>query len=92
MGRPVAMPLEIVPLTDPTTLKRGEKATFQLLEAGEPLSNAALGLLSEQGARTFQTTDADGHATFAIDEAGRALFFAVSPASPTKSNSESNWR
>ncbi len=75
--QPVAMPLEIVPVTDPTTLKRGEKATFQLLENGEPLPNLALGLISERGVRSFQTTDAEGRATFAIDQAGRALFFAV---------------
>lgn len=75
---PVGMPLEIVPLNDPTSLKVGEKAAFQLLKDGRPLSDIALGLIAEKsGRRDFQTTDSEGRATFPLDQTGRALLYAV---------------
>lgn len=75
---PVGLPLEIVPLSGPTSLKVGEKAGFRLLENGQPLPNIALGLIAEKDSRRdFQMTDSEGRATFTLGKTGRALFFAV---------------
>jgi hypothetical protein len=75
---PVGMPLEIVPQGDPTSLKVGEKVTFQLLENGRPLPDLVLGLITQGNeARTFHKTDTEGRATFALERPGRALLFAV---------------
>jgi uncharacterized GH25 family protein len=75
---PVGMALEIVPLTDPAALRVGQSASFKLLENGRPLPNLPLGLLVEgSDRRVFQVTDSEGQATFPIERAGRALFFAV---------------
>lgn len=72
------LPLEIIPLVDPTRLKVGDKADFQLIENGEPLPEISVGLITEgKGKRIFVTTDKVGHATFAFDKPGRALLFAV---------------
>jgi hypothetical protein len=64
--KPVGMPLEIVPLTDPSLLRSGQSATFQLLEIGRPLGNVSLGLLMN-GKRIFPSTDAGGRVTIPFD-------------------------
>ncbi|MET0503172.1 MAG: DUF4198 domain-containing protein [Candidatus Binatia bacterium] len=72
------LPLEIVPLSNPTGWKIGDKAEFQLLENGQPLAGIALGLIGEANSkRIFLMTDNDGRAAFTLDKAGRALLFAV---------------
>jgi Domain of unknown function (DUF4198) len=78
MKTPVGLPLEIVPLSNPTGWKIGDKAEFQLLENGQPLAGIALGLIGEANSkRIFLMTDNDGRAAFTLDKAGRALLFAV---------------
>ncbi len=74
---PVGMDFEIVPQADPGALRAGEPATFQLLAHGQPLAHASIGLLAEGQRRVFQTTDAEGRATFPLAHAGRTLVFAV---------------
>ncbi len=75
---PVGMPLEIVPLTDPTVWKVGEKVEVQLLENGKPLANIALGAIAEGGSkRDFAGTDADGRAAFLLVKPGRLLLFGI---------------
>lgn len=73
-AEPVGLLLEIVPVTNPTTLKAGDKATFKLLRQGKPLAKAALALIrggSEE--RVFEMTDADGAVDFAVAKAGKHM-------------------
>ncbi len=74
----VGMPLEIVPLNNPTTAHRGEIMSVQLIANGKPLPNAPLGLMpNADGKRAFQITDANGRANFILEHGGPALLFAV---------------
>jgi len=74
----VGLPMEILPSANPTNLKVGDKAEFQLLEEGEPLADIALGLITEgNNKRIFVATDKTGHATVAFNKFGRTLIFAV---------------
>lgn len=77
-NEPVGQRLEIVPVTNPDTIRAGAKASFRLLYEGKPLGGAALGVRAAGvSAAKFQTTDADGRATFAIGSAGKILVFSV---------------
>lgn len=72
------MPLEIVPLSNPTAWKVGDKAEVQLLENGKPRPEIALGLITEgEGKRIFTTTDSNGRAAVILGKPGRALLFGV---------------
>ena len=76
--KPVGMAFELVPLFNPTTLKGGQAASFQLLKNKEPLAHASVGLLADgKRGRIFQVTDAEGRATFPVERAGSVLAFAV---------------
>lgn len=73
-GKPVGLNLEIVPVTNPTTIKAGESAAFKMLRDGKPLPNAALALVREGSEeRVYQTTDAEGVATFPFAKPGKHL-------------------
>ncbi len=72
------MPLEIVPLSNPTRWKVDDKAEFQLLENGDPLPNISVGLIADKNSqRIFVMTDADGRASFVLAKPGRVLLFAT---------------
>ena len=75
---PSGQALELVPVTNPFGLRLHQTATFRLLANGKPLSHASVGLIvGGRKQRVFQTTDADGLASFTIDRAGKTLLFAV---------------
>lgn len=77
-NEPVGQRLEIVPVTNPFSIRVGASASFRLLYEGKPLAGAALGVRSAGvTAAKFQTTDADGRATFPIANAGKILVFSV---------------
>lgn len=73
---PVGMPLEIIPLNDPTKLRAGENFSVELRENGKPVAHASVGLIANRK-RIFQQTDEAGRATFVLEKEGPALFFAV---------------
>jgi len=77
-NQPVGLNLEIVPLTNPTTIKAGQSAAFKMLRDGKPLPNASLALVREGSEeRVYQTTNADGVATFAFTKPGKHLLTAM---------------
>lgn len=77
-SEPVGLTIEIVPMTNPTTLKAGQDASFKLLRDGKPLTNAAVALVRERSEeRTYQTTNADGVATFSFPKSGKHLLTAM---------------
>lgn len=77
-SQPVGLRLEVLPLTNPTTLRRGEEAKFKLLRNGQPLANAAIVLhFKESRDAAFQTTDVEGLVTFRFDKSGAALLSSV---------------
>jgi uncharacterized GH25 family protein len=74
---PVGMELELVPESDPTALAAGDALSLVLLRDGKPL--AGLPIAAERGTgkartRTFETSDAAGRVTFALDRPGPWLF------------------
>lgn len=73
----IGMGLEIVPVTDPLSLKVGRELTVKLVGRGKLLAGVPIGLRIEGSERVFKTTDAKGRATFPIARAGKAMLFAV---------------
>ncbi len=74
----VGLPLEIIPMSNPTALHRGDNFTVQLRALDQPLARATIGLIDASGSkRVFQKTDDAGRANFVLPHEGPALFFAV---------------
>ena len=75
---PAGMALEFVPLADPTQLRAGHEGKFKLLRNGNPLAKTAVALHVEgdKGPR-YETTDAEGVVTFALDKAGPTMLATV---------------
>lgn len=83
-NQPVGLNLEIVPVGNPTTIKAGETVAFKMLRNGKPLSNASLALVREGSEeRVYQTTNAEGVATFAFTQPGKHLLSAMILEVPT---------
>lgn len=83
-NQPVGLILEIVPLSNPTTIKAGQSVAFKMLRDGKPLPNAALALVREGSEeRVYQTTNAEGVATFPFTKAGKHLLTTMILESPT---------
>jgi len=83
-NQPVGLILEIVPVSNPTTIKAGQSAAFKMLRDSKPLPNAAVALVREGSEeRVYQTTDADGVATFAFTKPGKHLLTAMILELPT---------
>jgi uncharacterized protein DUF4198 len=82
---PLALPLELVPLADPTALHTGEPLPVQLLFRGQPLANALIGALSLDTPQSeppapftvSARTDAEGRAKLALPRGGRWLVTSV---------------
>ena len=74
-SEPVGMSLEIVPLTNPTTLKAGQEFSVRVLKNGAPYPNFRLGMvLGGKLKGEFGTTNADGRIVFQLKSAGKYLF------------------
>ena len=65
--KPVGLELEIVPLTDPLSLKPGQELTVQLIHAGKPLAGAEVEIL---GAMDLFFTDDEGKVSLPISNDG----------------------
>jgi uncharacterized GH25 family protein len=75
---PVAMKLELVPISDSFAAVVGKDFMVRLLADSKPVANAPIGLMSKSmKGRVFATTDTDGKATFTLRHSGAAMFFAV---------------
>lgn len=75
--KPVGMPVEVVPLSDPGQWRAGGTLRVRLLEAGRPLAQQAVGMILGKAARVFVTTDEKGEAEFRAGEPGPVLLLAV---------------
>ncbi len=85
-AEPAGMPLEIVPESDPTRLRRGDTFTVRLLSDGAPLAGQAVGF-APQGAKALLTvTDASGRATFRLERSGWILIRATRIVRSTGAN------
>lgn len=77
--KPYGTGLELVPITHPDDLYRGEHFEFRVQYDGKPLAaqqveiNRALGTAAAQPAPQVLTTDADGKARLTLDQAGSYL-------------------
>ncbi len=64
-GTPVGMRLEIVPLSDPTRMRAGDRVAVRLLRDGRPAADFPLGVV-QAGEKTgiLRKTDAEGRIVF----------------------------
>ena len=83
-AEPVGLQLEFVPLTAPGEMAVGQRARFKLLREGKPLADAAVALHVEgdSGPR-YETADAEGVVTFALEQAGPSMLATVDLHPPT---------
>jgi hypothetical protein len=75
---PTGMPLELVPLRDPTALHAGDSVTVRLLARGRPLPHTVVGTVAPDGQTLpARRTDAEGRVTIPLPRAGRWLLRAT---------------
>lgn len=77
---PTGMSLEIVPMTDPTTLKAGESFRVAVLYQGKPLSQATVkltDLAADERPVATELTGTDGDATFTVPYKGQWLLNVI---------------
>jgi uncharacterized GH25 family protein len=89
------MPLEIIPLQNPYTLKLGSKMTVQVLFDGKPLADKMI-VTWDKTATTKtrqqkQRTDAKGQMTFPLDKNGQWMISTVHMI-PVENNPEANYQ
>lgn len=73
-SEPVGLLLEIVPETDPTTLKVGDELSVRVLKQGQPMKNFPIGLVHESNHEgQIANTDEQGKAKFHLEKSGRYL-------------------
>lgn len=68
--QPVNIKAELVPATDPSTIRPGQSLAVRFLLDGKPVADAVLTAQSEKRSGIDARTDANGHATFVISHAG----------------------
>jgi uncharacterized GH25 family protein len=77
-ARPTGLPLELVPLADPTALRAGDSLDVRLLRRGRPLEDALVRAVGPDGrAHPARRTDGDGLVTVPVPVAGRWLLRAT---------------
>jgi len=68
------MSLEILPLSDPTSLKAGDAFAVRPLNNGVPYPNFPVGLVLQGTSKgSFRTTDNEGRAVFVMFRTGKYL-------------------
>jgi uncharacterized GH25 family protein len=84
--KPTGKGLELVPVTHPTELRAGEKATFRFLLDGKPAANQGVSLIpggvKYRGTlgEIRKTTDANGELSFVLPAAGAYMVSSSWPA------------
>lgn len=77
-SEPVGAPLEMVPLSNPVTVKAGQEFSVQLVQDGKPVPQASIALVPDgEKAHLFQVTDAEGRASFTLPSQGQYLLTCV---------------
>jgi uncharacterized GH25 family protein len=77
-SRPVGMDLELVPEADPTRLAAGEELFVRLLKNGQPVPDAAVGLLAGKAkSGSLSRTDSEGRVGLRFERAGWWLMRAT---------------
>jgi uncharacterized GH25 family protein len=74
---PVGLPLELVPVSDPTAIKAGDTFVLRLLWEGKPLDTVKVAALGPDGKPQMLRPDAAGRVSFAISRPGPWLFKAT---------------
>jgi len=73
-SEPVGMSLEMLPLSDPTSLKEGDAFAVRVLKNGVPYPNFPVGLVLQGTSKgSFRTTDNEGRAVFVMFRTGKYL-------------------
>lgn len=75
--QPTGMRLELLPVSDLTTARRGDTMRFQLLQNGKPLARYPVSASREGSAAVSYTTDASGFVTVDLPAAGPYLVKAA---------------
>ena len=90
--KPVGLKLELVPETDPTTLRPGAKLAVRLLYEGKPLAKALVMALDAASASSPQKvrSDASGRAAFTLPRAGPWLVKVVHMI-PAPKDAHADW-
>ncbi len=70
-SKSAGMAFEIVPETDPLSVRAGEELAVRVLRDGSPLGGLSLALAGMRTANTWRRTDAEGRAKFVVPAAGR---------------------
>jgi uncharacterized GH25 family protein len=84
--KPTGKGLELVPVTHPTELRAGEKATFRFLLDGKPAANQGVSLIpggvKYRGTlgEIRKTTDANGELSLVLPAAGAYMVSSSWPA------------
>ena len=88
-SEPVGLLLEIVPETDPTTLKAGDTFAFRVLKKGKPLAHFAVGVVHENSHKAqVEKTDEQGRVSFQLNQAGRWLLRGTELRKSTQADTE----
>jgi uncharacterized GH25 family protein len=77
LSKPLGLKIEIVPLSNPSTLKPGDSLAVQLLFDGKPLADTQMELAVTKGTWAKLRTDAQGKATFQLPVAAKYRLHAV---------------
>jgi uncharacterized GH25 family protein len=76
-GEAVGLELELLPGSDPTSLRPGERLGVQAVFKGRPLAGLAIGAATRGRSLPLQEADALGRVSFAIDGPGPWLIRAT---------------
>lgn len=76
-AQPVGLALEIVPESDPTALRVGDRLSVRLLKNGAPLAALAIGIEPSRVRALSPRSDAEGRVSFVVEMAGPLLLHAT---------------
>jgi hypothetical protein len=89
LTRPVGLKAEFIPSTDPTLLRQGQSLTVQLVAGGQPVADAAITAINENGGMPLRgRSDANGRVTYTLDRAGAWLVKTVHMVRLPKTDAE----
>ena len=77
MLKPMNLPYELVPSSDPTRLKVGAKLEICAYASGKPTGKSYLGMVAADGTKTMQWSNAKGCASFKLRSASGFLMHGI---------------